>query len=293
MYHIFIYNLFCRPCTQMSATYRRGFAYIENSRDAKFLKKKEKSTWKSDGGKNRNHEVLVELQLSKLRFSYDIFPQKSMYASRKVLLIREIEMKDRLQCSDINKLLYSPTIKNMSNKIAHHMLILKAVNVKPNPNNLNSQECSLRISLAPIRLHVDQATLEFLLNYFFDLKKEYESHEFELMSQKMNVEIVPEHSTVNATSRKSDFETSAVIENDSKSDLSDANKSANTTYFRELIFSPAVTICFDYHGRRVVLSKGPIAGLLMGLGQLQCSQIVLKKISHKYVIIINIFNIFI
>lgn len=276
----------------MSATYRQGFARIERNRgggggdthQSSYSKKKEKTTWKSEGGHNRDHEVLVEIQLNKLRFSYDVFPTESIYTSRKVLLVNEIEIKDRLQCSDINKLLYSPTIKNLSNKRAHHMLIMKALNVKSNPTNNNLQdsqeECSLRISLAPIRLHIDQATLEFLLNYFLDLKKEYESHEFELMmtnltsfnDEKMtdddddgeNLEPPMEHEN-----------TPEITENINK------NSTTNCTYFRELIFSPAVTICFDYHGRRVVLSKGPIAGLLMGLGQLQCSQIVLKKISHK------------
>lgn len=53
------------------------------------------------------------------------------------------------------------------------------------------------------------------------------------------------------------------------------------TYFRSVRFEPAVQIRIDYHGKRVELSRGPLAGLIMGLGQLQASEFKLKAIKSK------------
>ena len=37
----------------------------------------------------------------------------------------------------------------------------------------------------------------------------------------------------------------------------------------------------DYHGKRVILDHGPVAGLLMGLAQLHNSEIKLKSIIYR------------
>ncbi|CAK1550463.1 unnamed protein product [Leptosia nina] len=52
-------------------------------------------------------------------------------------------------------------------------------------------------------------------------------------------------------------------------------------YFRRIVFSPEVPIRLDYVGKRVDLSAGPVAGLLMGLGQLNCSELTLKRLDYK------------
>lgn len=48
------------------------------------------------------------------------------------------------------------------------------------------------------------------------------------------------------------------------------------------MFSPEVPIRLDYVGKRVDLSAGPVAGLLMGLGQLNCSELTLKRLDYRY-----------
>lgn len=53
-------------------------------------------------------------------------------------------------------------------------------------------------------------------------------------------------------------------------------------YFHDVIFSPEVPIRLDYQGKRVDMSHGPLAGLLMGLGQLNCSELHLKRLSHRH-----------
>jgi autophagy-related protein 2 len=52
--------------------------------------------------------------------------------------------------------------------------------------------------------------------------------------------------------------------------------------FRSFIFSQEVPIRLDYHGKRVDMTHGPLAGLLMGLGQLNCSELRLKRISYRH-----------
>lgn len=49
-----------------------------------------------------------------------------------------------------------------------------------------------------------------------------------------------------------------------------------------MIFSPEVFVRLDYHGKRVDLTHGPLAGLLMGLAQLNCSELRLKRLTHRH-----------
>lgn len=53
-------------------------------------------------------------------------------------------------------------------------------------------------------------------------------------------------------------------------------------YIRQFVFSPDVTIRLDYEGRHIDLTHGSLAGLLMGLAQLNSSEITLKRIVHKH-----------
>jgi len=61
-----------------------------------------------------------------------------------------------------------------------------------------------------------------------------------------------------------------------------SNDSKSPVYIRQFVFSPDVTIRLDYEGRHIDLSQGSLAGLLMGLAQLNCSEITLKRIVHKH-----------
>lgn len=49
-----------------------------------------------------------------------------------------------------------------------------------------------------------------------------------------------------------------------------------------MIFSPEVLVRLDYHGKRVDLTHGSLAGLLMGLAQLNCSELRLKRLTHRH-----------
>ncbi|XP_013118571.2 autophagy-related protein 2 homolog B [Stomoxys calcitrans] len=291
----------------MSDAYRHGVSNASNQcRPQQDKKPKEKLTWKSKGGKERNHEILVEIQLSKVGFSYEVYPLQAAYASRQVFLVNELEIRDRLQTSEINKFLYNANTKQFGNKRMKHMVVVKSLHVRPNPEQSTAQECSLKISLSPLRLHIDQDTLEFMTDFFTSFGKSCESEQAgkgEGSSDKPKAPAPPPTATIcndldipeavqDLRARRIVNENLSILIDDQAADSASvssrnrvspggASNSDSPTYFREVVFSPDISICFDYHGRRVELSKGPVAGLLMGLGQLQCSEIILKKIVYR------------
>lgn len=104
--------------------------------------------------------------------------------SRQVFIVQELEVRDRLASSQINKFLYLYTSESMprrahSNMVRQHnvwmrertgfgftfwflcllfsQLTVKALQVCPE-SGLGGPECCLRISLLPLRLNIDQVT---------------------------------------------------------------------------------------------------------------------------------------
>ncbi|XP_055908295.1 autophagy-related protein 2 homolog B isoform X2 [Eupeodes corollae] len=298
------------PQPSMSDAFKHGVSYSKVTESIQYGKKpKEKLSWRTIGGTNRNHETLVEIQLSKVRCSHEVYPTQTTQASRQVLVISELEVRDRLQTSEINKFLYHPSAKHLPNKSSQHMIVIKALHVRPHPSTSISEECSLRISLLPLRLNIDQDTLLFIAQFFNDLSSSGDvgsdgevsstsRRQSSLQPPVMMVDDLPEAVQDYQARKMVSTNLDLLMEGEEKShrkELPTAAAAAGSTanaaetggkkapiYFREVIFSPEVNIRLDYHGRRIELSRGPIVGFLMGLGQLQCSEIKLKKIIYKH-----------
>lgn len=124
--------------------------------------------WHTMGGPNRQHDVLMELQLSKVRFQHEVYPENTREASRQVLLVHDIEVRDRLASSYINKFLYQYSSEARPRQSHSIMFTMKAVHVRPDPR-LSAQECCLKLSLLPLRLNIDQDSLLFLIQFFNEL----------------------------------------------------------------------------------------------------------------------------
>ncbi|CAD7003844.1 unnamed protein product [Ceratitis capitata] len=273
---------------RMSDAYRHGVSYSKSNEKVYDASKPKDLSWKTIGGAQRNHEVLVEIQITKARLSHEVYPNHTAQASRQVLVVHDIEIRDRLQSSEINKFLFNPNLRTASVKTPQQMVVIKALHTRPKPKLSPAEECSLRVSLLPLRLHIDQNTLIFLADYFTNMgsNKEEQTEECNTLSEVqapiMDVELCDDDDEFKA--RQLISTNLELLENEvtdkSQTQSEDLEKSA-PIYFREVIFGPEVSIRFDYHGRKVELSRGPIAGLLMGLGQLQCSEIRLKKIVHR------------
>nr|XP_022914053.1 autophagy-related protein 2 homolog B isoform X1 [Onthophagus taurus] len=261
-------------------------------------KKKQKVGWPLCGGVNRDQNVLMQLHLNKVRFQHDLYPDHTTQASRQVLLITEIEVKDKLACSEINKFLYEYSTEENPKRSHSHMLSVKAIHTRPDPA-FKTEECELKISMLPLRLNIDQDSFLFLVNFFSEMTS--------LPEDSVEIQIPSKHSTpthqppVISKSRNDQktSETSDINEQDqdllSLNEENPAKEESLTTnvvpddciqdsspiFFKSVMFSPEVSIRIDYHGKRVDMSHGPLPGLLMGIGHLNCSIIKLKELINS------------
>ncbi|KZC06215.1 Autophagy-related protein 2 like protein B [Dufourea novaeangliae] len=259
----------------------------------------------------RRQDVLMELQLNKVRFQHEVYPENTAEAARQILLVSEIEIRDRLASSHINKFLYQYSSEAKPKQSHANMFAMKAVHVRPDPR-LSAQECCLKLSLLPLRLNIDQDSLLFLIEFFNELgggskqATEISSTPNNPQSSPVSKQGTPTHHppvmSVNDTAPNAPSPT-----NTSQNDTLDPNllilledelmiKESKTKikmtqevhedcqpiYFRSVIFSPEVLVRLDYHGKRVDLTHGPLAGLLMGLAQLNCSELRLKRLTHRH-----------
>lgn len=276
----------------------------------------ERLTWRTRGGPHRKHDVLMEFHINKVRFSHETYPAYTEQASRQVLLVTELEIRDRLEVSNINKFLYHPTVGPKS-RGSHHMVVLKALHLRPDPS-LPAQECCLRVSLLPLRLNIDQDSLEFLVTFFTELGGDADDDDDDTANDvagdgaegtrthhgrdKIGKQVTPSHQPpvmmVEIPEAAQELQARRMVsdnlmllmENESLTEATtdtpeggtNENNDTSPVYFRHIVFSPAVPIRLDYHGKRVEFNRGPMAGLIMGLGQLQCSEIKLKAISHRH-----------
>ncbi|XP_012057436.1 PREDICTED: autophagy-related protein 2 homolog B [Atta cephalotes] len=267
--------------------------------------------WHTLGGPGRRHDVLMELQLSKVRFQHEVYPENTREASRQVLLVHEIEVRDRLASSHINKFLYQYSSEAKPRQSHSIMFTMKAVHVRPDPR-LSAQECCLKLSLLPLRLNIDQDSLLFLIQFFNELgggsKRNQESSSTPNSSQSTPVskQGTPTHHPP-IMSVNDDAVMNDAMMNMSQNNIIDQNllilledeltfreKKIKTKtihqvhddcqpiYFRNVVFGPEVLIRLDYHGKRMDFTHGPLAGLLMGLAELNCSELRLKRLSYRH-----------
>ncbi|XP_049811820.1 autophagy-related protein 2 homolog A [Schistocerca nitens] len=258
-------------------------------------------TWQTRGGPGRRHDVLMELQLNKVRFQHEVYPDTTTEASRQVLLINELELRDRLASSQINKFLYQYSSETRPKQSHANMVVVKAVHLRPDPK-LKVQECCLKVSVLPLKLNIDQDSLVFLFNFFTDISGGVKIEDDGSQGH------TPRHSTpthqapvmtvnVEGSSAEPKPEPQAPLiqlEDEPGRYLSEKVVSVNPSFaiddrpppppifFRSFTFTPEVPIRLDYHGKHVDMTHGPLAGLLMGLGQLNSSELRLKRISYRH-----------
>lgn len=99
--------------------------------------------WQELGGRHRRHDVLMELQLNKVRFQHELYPENTREASCQVLHINEIEVRDRLATSPINKFLYQYSSESKPKQSHANMFAMKAIHLRPDPKLAAQQHLSL------------------------------------------------------------------------------------------------------------------------------------------------------
>jgi len=233
----------------------------------------------SIGGPNRDMNTLMELQLNKLRFMHEIYPYDMKQIYRDVLLIYDLEIRDRLSTSQINKFLYQYSSESLPKQSSANMVTIKFLVTKPD-DDARSEEASLRISLQPLRLNVDQDSLFFLKDFFSEISG----------SKPIHVNTTPAfNSALSSSPGREPFQTVCDVPSPSQSsgtpnvstESCKVERPTSNMFIKTFIFSPDVPIRLDYQGKHVNIEQGTLAGLIIGLSQLNCSELRLKRLCNR------------
>ncbi|XP_072350535.1 autophagy-related protein 2 homolog B-like isoform X1 [Scyliorhinus torazame] len=261
------------------------------------------------GGPGRNQDILMEIQFSKVKFQHEVYPQTGYDVapgsterpiSRQVFIVQDLEIRDRLATSQMNKFLYLYSSKELPRKAHSNMLTIKALHVSPDSTRM-PRECCLRITLMPLRLNIDQDALFFLKDFFTSL-----AAEVELLVPPDPVQEVRKSPGSDATSNLSKNGTSPAdhgpiitLPGQSKHRLDPLAAASRVPvsetgggtpalfrdqpmFFREFRFTSEVPIRLDYHGKHMSMDQGTLAGILIGLAQLNCSELKLKRLCYRH-----------
>uniref|UniRef100_A0A672QL91 Autophagy related 2B n=1 Tax=Sinocyclocheilus grahami TaxID=75366 RepID=A0A672QL91_SINGR len=235
---------------------------------------------RAGGGWGRNPDVLMEIQLSKVRFQHEVYPQKAPEAgvlkeqpvSRQVFSVQDLEIRDRLASSMMNKFLYLYSSKEMPRKAHSNMLTVRALHMCPETGQA-PQECCLRVSLMPLRLNIDQDALFFLKDFFTSLAAEVEL--FSPPEQEGNNQY--DRTPLIYSNLHFNISNSLGI-----SSLVTVNQNLfYTSFSREFRFTSEVPIRLDYHGKHMAMEQGTFAGIVIGLTQLNCSELKLRRLCYR------------
>uniref|UniRef100_A0A673AS59 Autophagy related 2A n=1 Tax=Sphaeramia orbicularis TaxID=375764 RepID=A0A673AS59_9TELE len=252
------------------------------------------NSWRWAGGSGRQHTLLMEIQLTKVSFQHESYlvvvagqdgDGSVQPLSRQVFIVQELEVRDRLASSQINKFLYLYTSESMPRRAHSNMLTVKALQVCPE-SGLGGPECCLRVSLLPLRLNIDQDALFFLKDFFSNLASSVNPYlpvdpASEVKadpSQKVSEEL--ESAGGLGPDLTASVETT--YSEQSSSSAGSSSSSDQPIYFREFRFTSEVPIWLDYHGKHVVIEQGTFAGILIGLAQLNCSELKLKRLCCRH-----------
>ncbi|XP_077993352.1 autophagy-related protein 2 homolog A-like [Glandiceps talaboti] len=268
-----------------------------------------KLRWQSKGGAGRKQDVLMELQMNKVRMQYEIYPEDTEQASRQILLINDIEIRDRLIQSQINKFLYQYASEDRPRQAHANMLMIKALHIRPDPA-LPREECCLRVAIQPLRLNIDQDALFFLREFFAALSEgvipEYNPVKLNTASKAggditaysqpksltsipntLVSEDAPSSLSSNASNDMIDLDisdvsdTSTLIHETVVKQERPSTPAATPVFYRSFTFAPEVPIRLDYQGKHMAFEEGTFAGILIGLGQLNCSELKLRRLQFR------------
>ncbi|XP_067848215.1 autophagy-related protein 2 homolog B-like isoform X2 [Heptranchias perlo] len=268
-----------------------------------------RSARRIQGGPGRNHDILMEIQFSKVKFQHEVYPQTGYDIdpgsterpiSRQVFIVQDLEIRDRLATSQMNKFLYLYSSKELPRKAHSNMLTIKALHVSPDSTQM-PRECCLRVTLMPLRLNIDQDALFFLKDFFTSLAAEVEllipPDPAQEVRKSPGLDVTSSFSK-NGTS-PSDHGPIITLPGQSKlrpdpltastrMSVSDPGSASTVSFgdrpifFREFRFTSEVPIRLDYHGKHMSMDQGTLAGILIGLAQLNCSELKLKRLCYRH-----------
>ncbi|GAB1294781.1 Autophagy-related protein 2 homolog B [Apodemus speciosus] len=262
------------------------------------------------GGKGRNHDFLMEIQLSKVKFQHEVYPpckpecESSLFeypVSRQVFIVQDLEIRDRLATSQMNKFLYLYCSKDMPRKAHSNMAGLLCMFLVSGAHSVDQADLELRSTCSAFPGPGLKDALFFLKDFFTSLSTEVEllltpdpevtkspgadvtcSLPRHLSTSKEPNLVVsfpgPKQPSPNHSANS--VEGGNGLEGDFSAD--ETPFSDQPVFFREFRFTAEVPIRLDYHGKHVSMDQGTLAGILIGLAQLNCSELKLKRLFYRH-----------
>ncbi|XP_048433003.1 autophagy-related protein 2 [Pyrus x bretschneideri] len=113
----------------------------------------------------RDATVCLELALSGMEFQYDIFPVGGICVSKLYLSVQDFYVYDRSKDAPWKLVLGYYHSRDRPRKSSSKAFKLDLESVRPDPLT-PLEEYRLRVALLPMRLHLHQSQLDFLINFF-------------------------------------------------------------------------------------------------------------------------------
>ncbi|KAJ0983506.1 hypothetical protein J5N97_011761 [Dioscorea zingiberensis] len=117
------------------------------------------------GSNGRDGTVCLELKLSGLNLQYDVYPEEQICASKLSVSVQDFHLYDRSKDAPWKMVLGYYHSKNHPRESCAKAFKLDLEVVKPDPLT-PLEEYRLHLELLPIRLHLDQSQLNFLIHFF-------------------------------------------------------------------------------------------------------------------------------
>jgi autophagy-related protein 2 len=110
---------------------------------------------KQMGGLSRDQTILMEIELNKIRVRHDSYPETSDKSFRLAALIGDIEIRDRLASSQLNKFLYCYSSETMPRQSHASMVTFKLLGLRSSSLAVGGEYC-VHVGILPIKLNIDQ-----------------------------------------------------------------------------------------------------------------------------------------
>ncbi|OXB64313.1 hypothetical protein ASZ78_010697 [Callipepla squamata] len=210
-----------------------------------------------------------------VKFQHEVYPQSGAEVdsglleqpvSRQIFIVQDLEIRDRLATSQMNKFLYLYCSKEMPRKAHSNMDALFFL--KDFFTSL-SAEVELLVTPDPeVKKSPGAEVTCSLPRYASSLKDPSPVISFSSHKQ---------------TSENGSIDSMDVINGDDHHFSPEVTSySDQPVFFREFRFTSEVPIRLDYHGKHVSMDQGTLAGILIGLAQLNCSELKLKRLCYRH-----------
>ncbi|CAI5453924.1 unnamed protein product [Caenorhabditis angaria] len=129
-----------------------------------YARKEQTIAKNAHGGPHRDHSASISLEFNKITFMRQIFDKSAKQLTSTLFSIGDVVIKDRVVASNIKDMLYQYSCSDQPRRTNAPLISIRI-------SETQSREGKMRISMLPIKINVDQDTLEFMTDFFEDTFK--------------------------------------------------------------------------------------------------------------------------